>query len=524
MDVFKRFAREFLALAGDLPSLVIGFSGGADSVFLLTMLAQLYNKDSLLAVHVNHGLRSPDESMVDEDFCRRFCLERGLSFKAVKLNPPHQDKSLISEEWLRDERYRVLTETAKEAKISYVVCAHHRDDQAETVLFRLLRGTGSAGAAAMRSRRALSDDVFLLRPLLTFSRAEIEETLKSFDIRYVTDSSNSECKYKRNFLRQAVFPLIESEQGFPAARKNLADFAASLAEDNELLDKLAEEAFAEVFVYGRQGVALKLAQYEKLHQALKVRVCREFCRLHQLPFERALFQRLVSLFRGESDRQELLQGFSAVKDGELVSIVSNLVLDYDDKDVELIEKKMQPVTLAAPLTGSVVKIIPWLSFALRLEAFEEGNGPEGRQIAALKKSGDLPLFVEFVDLSSLFVTPDFARELTFRPRRGGDKFCPLGGQETTLKRYLHGQGGGASARWLRFLENCPGFSALSDNRSLLLRLVPVLAKGEKVLWLPGFAPSSAIAVAAGGRASHRLELLPLSHHLEKYDDNGTKTC
>lgn len=524
MDVFKRFAREFLALAGDLPPLVIGFSGGADSVFLLTMLAQLYNKDSLLAVHVNHGLRSPDESRQDEDFCRRFCQKSGLPFKTVKLNPPHQDKSLISEEWLRDERYRVLTETAKEKKISYVVCAHHRDDQAETVLFRLLRGTGSAGAAAMRSRRALDEDVFLLRPLLTFSRAEIEETLKSLDIGYVTDSSNSDCKYKRNFLRQSVFPLIESRQGFPAARKNLADFAESLAQDNELLDKLAEEAFAAVFVYGVQGADLHLAHYEKLPEALKVRVCREFCRLHQLPFERALYQRLSSVFRGESERQELLQGFSAVKEGELVSILSNSVLDYHEADVERLERKMEPVSLAAPVTGSLVKVVPWLSFALRLEAFEEGKGPEGRQIAALKKSGDSSLFVEFVDLSSLFVTPDCARELTFRPRRSGDRFCPLGGQESTLKRYLHGQGGGSSAHWSRFLESCPGFSALSENRSLLLRLLPVLAKGDEVLWLPGFAPSSCIAVAAGGRASHRLELLPLSHHLEKYDDNGIKTC
>lgn len=539
MDVFKRFAREFLADTPDLPRLVIGFSGGADSVFLLIMLAQLYKTsaqsksgtDALLAVHVNHGLRSAAESEGDEDFCRRFCLERGLRFKAIKLAPAQKDKSLISEEWLRDERYRVLTEEALKEKTSYVVCGHHRDDQAETVLFRLLRGTGSSGAAAMRRQRPLSEDVILLRPMLTFSRVEIEKTLENLNIAFVTDSTNSDSKYKRNFLRQQVFPLLEGPQGFPAARKNLADFASSLACDDALLNKLAEDAYPQVFVYSASGAAIKVECYLNLHESLRVRVCREFCRLHGVPFERAVYQRLSQVLSGESERQELLNGLSAIltedqgaaQKSALVTISDTATLDYEESDVTALQKRMDDITVQLPVSGSKLKIIPWLSLALRVEAFEKGEGPAASEIAAFKKCGDY-LLTEFVDLSSLIVTPDCGGRLSFRSRRSGDKFCPLAGRESTLKRYLHGQGGSGSPKWSRFLESSPGFCALSDNCALLMRVLPVLAKGDEVLWLPGFAPSQQIAVPKGGRATHRLELLPLSHHLENYDDEGTKTC
>ena len=347
----------------------------------------------------------------------------------------------------------------------------------------------------------------------------------------MTDNTNSDLKYKRNFLRQAVFPLLEGPQGFPSARKNLADFASALACDDALLNKLAEDAYPQVFVYGVEGAAIDVENYLKLHESLRARVCRELCRLHGLAFERALYHRLSQVLTGESERQELSSGLSALltdapgsaRKSGLVTISDTATLDYEESDVTALQKRMDDITVQVPVSGSKLKIIPWLSLALRVEAFEKGEGPAASEIAAFKKCGDY-LLTEFVDLSSLIVTPDCGGRLSFRSRRAGDKFCPLAGRESTLKRYLHGQGGSGSAKWSRFLESSPGFCALSNNRALLMRVLPVLAKGDKVLWLPGFAPSQQIAVPKGGRAIHRLELLPLSHHLENYDDEGTKTC
>ena len=114
----------------------------------------------------------------------------------------------------------------------WVMLAHHRNDQAETLLFNLLRGSGLAGAAAMRERNGRT-----LRPLLSIDRVEIEHYARRHCLEWIEDDSNADVRYSRNFLRRKIFPELEGR--FPAAAKNLAGAAARFAEAQELLDDLA---------------------------------------------------------------------------------------------------------------------------------------------------------------------------------------------------------------------------------------------------------------------------------------------
>src|SRR2546428_9544197 len=217
--------------------LALGLSGGVDSVALLSILLELAPalRFSLRAVHVNHGI-SPNAGRWAE-FCSDLCgrSQVPLQLEAVDLSPY---RSLGLEGAARQARYEVFARL----EADFVVLAQHRDDQAETLLLRLLRGAGLRGLAAMSPSRSLPGTrARLLRPLLAMSRAEIETYARLRGLEWVEDESNVDTLRQRNFLRHEAFPLIERQ--FPAARATVARTAAHLAEARELLDEMARGDF-----------------------------------------------------------------------------------------------------------------------------------------------------------------------------------------------------------------------------------------------------------------------------------------
>lgn len=211
--------------------LVVGLSGGLDSVSLLhaltrTRLVEL-QRCELAALHVNHGLSPQADHW--ETRCRDYCAGLGVPFAAVRVNVAHG-----TPDGLEAEARRARHEVFAKATADWVVLAHHRDDQAETLLFNLLRGAGVAGAAGMHERRGP-----LLRPLLAVARAEIERYARTHHLAWVEDESNADVSHSRNFLRHRI--LSELSRRFPAAKKNLAAAAARFAEAQALLDDLARQ-------------------------------------------------------------------------------------------------------------------------------------------------------------------------------------------------------------------------------------------------------------------------------------------
>jgi tRNA(Ile)-lysidine synthase len=197
-----------------------GLSGGMDSVVLLHVMRSLAPRFGykLSAIHVNHGL-SPNAGDWQK-FCAAYCLELGISFKAVKVKVDRQHHGL--EAAARDARRAAFARLDVDA----IAVGHHLDDQAETVLFNLLRGAGLEGASGMPARSKLGRKDFL-RPLLGVARAAIREYAAAHRLAWIEDESNSDEALTRNFIRRRVGPVLEAR--FPRWRESLARAARHFA-------------------------------------------------------------------------------------------------------------------------------------------------------------------------------------------------------------------------------------------------------------------------------------------------------
>lgn len=224
-----------LARLADGDSLAVGLSGGRDSVVLLDALAAVAGDRPLVALHVHHGL-SPHAGAW-ERFCGDLCAARGIPLvtRHVTVAAPPQTSL---EDAARRQRYAALAAGAREAGAAVVALAHHRDDQAETLLLQLLRGAGPSGLAGMPVLRADARGVYWWRPLLACPRAAIDAYAAARALDYVDDESNALPRHRRNALRQLVFPAL-ADAGFPAAGATLARAAQHQADALRLADDVA---------------------------------------------------------------------------------------------------------------------------------------------------------------------------------------------------------------------------------------------------------------------------------------------
>lgn len=214
----------------------IAYSGGLDSHVLLHAMARLREQIpeiSLRAIHVHHGLSVKADSWVAH--CHNVCAGLGVTLECEHIHEaPEAGESI--EAWARTKRYaifaRVLTAGAA------VLTAHTQDDQAETVLLQLLRGAGPAGIAAMSARQAFAAGS-VLRPLLTFTRRQLQEYAVQHSLVWIEDESNADIRFDRNFLRHRVMPLLRER--WPAAASSLARSARHCAEAADGLAELAQQ-------------------------------------------------------------------------------------------------------------------------------------------------------------------------------------------------------------------------------------------------------------------------------------------
>ena len=213
---------------------MLALSGGADSVALLDILAQLRSSlhFPLSAVYVNHQI-SPNAADWAE-FCARLCAGYNIPFQAVKVDLKRQPGESL-EELARDARYRVFAEQ----QADFIVLAQHLDDQAETLLLQLLRGAGAKGLSAMAELRIQDSGLRtgFLRPLLDVPRRLILDYAALRGLQWVEDESNADISYDRNFLRHRVLP--ELGKRFPGYRLTFARASRNLAESAQLSDDLA---------------------------------------------------------------------------------------------------------------------------------------------------------------------------------------------------------------------------------------------------------------------------------------------
>jgi tRNA(Ile)-lysidine synthase len=247
-------------------------SGGADSVCLLYILKSISEglHFTLEAVHVNHQLRGK-ESDEDEQYVRNLCDKLGIKVHVFKLNIREiaREKRMSIEEAAREERYRVFRQLAEEIGADVISVAHNRNDQAETILLNIIRGTGLEGLKGMSYRNGP-----VIRPLLDIPRKEIELFCRNENLYPRVDSSNLDVTYTRNKVRLRILPYIGSVMGTDAVNA-IVRMSELLDCDNEYLEICAKTEFNRAVLEKNAAVVkIDLDYAVKLHQAVLSRVIR----------------------------------------------------------------------------------------------------------------------------------------------------------------------------------------------------------------------------------------------------------
>lgn len=287
---------------------LLGLSGGADSVALLMLLLpDLREKRiGLQAIHVNHGLRDA-ESDGDEAFCRELCRREGVVLHTCRADLQGRKDEAAA----RAERFRLFRQKMEECGADALLTAHHADDQAETFLMRLMRGTGPEGLACMDSDETVFG-IRVIRPMLPLRREEIRGALRADGIAWREDSTNRDSAYLRNRIRQEMIPVMEGI-GKDVVR-NIGRTAEMLREDNEALQRRAEQALREA----RKGTGLDAARLAAEAPAVRSRTLRLFWQAaapvlkeHTLSAEQTA--RLENLVYAERGKASLPGKITAVK-------------------------------------------------------------------------------------------------------------------------------------------------------------------------------------------------------------------
>jgi tRNA(Ile)-lysidine synthase len=415
--------------------LLVGLSGGADSVALLDSLLSLAPVRPLrvVAAHLDHGLRA--DSAEDAAFCEQLCRTLAVPLHAgradVRARAAREKRGV--EEAARRERYAFLRSVAREVGADAIAVAHTRDDQAETLLLRLLRGAGRTGLSAMRVR---SGDI--LRPLLHVSRAQVEAHLTARGLTWREDASNRELSIPRNRIRHELLPYLESRFN-PSVRVVLARTAGLLSDESVFLEGLAATVPVVVDA-GREAARVDLARLREAPLAVR----------------RIVLRRALSLV-----------GLGGIAGRHVEKILA-------------LASKQCASGLRLPLPGSREAAISFGSLRL---------GPPRRAAPAFATPLDVPGEVALPGGGRIVAEPGEAApgapgvlvpaplgRLEVRTRRPGDRLW-LRGRDVSLRRYLMAQRVDADARGA----------------------LPLVACGSRVLWLAGQALEPPSAPAAGER-------------------------
>ena len=271
-QLLEKIRKQELIKAGDRVGVAV--SGGADSVALLLLLDELRAELGIVlsAVHVNHKLRG-QESDEDERFVAALAQQHGLEFHTRPAPLAEPDSGI--EAAARKLRYDIFRQLAREGRVSKIATAHTLDDQAETVLLRMMRGAGIRGLAGIHPRLVFEDEGGeVIRPLLSFRRADVAGFLRERQQPWHEDSSNRDLNFLRNRVRHRLLPLLKEDFG-PAAVENLADLAEIARAEEEHWEKGHPEIRAGGDEYdGDEGRSLALSSLAILPVAAQRRMIR----------------------------------------------------------------------------------------------------------------------------------------------------------------------------------------------------------------------------------------------------------
>lgn len=270
LEKIERFIKK-KKLIEDGDKLIVGVSGGADSVCLLILLHKLFKeKIELVVVHINHGIRGA-EADGDENFVKALCERLGTECIIRRINIPEiAAKEKISEEEAgRIYRYKIFNEVLKERNFNKIAVAHNMNDLVETFLQNLVRGAGLTGLSGIKEKNGN-----IIRPLIETSRDEIEGILAKLGERFVTDSTNLSNDYTRNKIRNEIIPVFKNINN--RSIEHINEAAARIREAEEYIDEVSDREYeahveregADIFIENKASRLPEIIFNEVIHRAL----------------------------------------------------------------------------------------------------------------------------------------------------------------------------------------------------------------------------------------------------------------
>ena len=242
-------------------SIIIGFSGGADSSALLHFFKN--RAKNICAVHINHMIRGAEADR-DEEFCKAVCANYGVEFSSHRIDIPALSKERGEglELVAREERYRIFEEERKKRGYSAILTAHNANDNTESVIFNLARGSGLNGLGGINPN--LNEKIY--RPLIYVTRNEIISYCDDNNIEYVTDATNTDTDYTRNYIRHVVVPSLERLN--PSLNGAVARLTSSARLDSEFINEACDAFLSQSVQNGK----IDLAAFNLLHPSVASRV------------------------------------------------------------------------------------------------------------------------------------------------------------------------------------------------------------------------------------------------------------
>ena len=281
---------------------VLGLSGGADSVMLLYTLIELrkiYGDFDIKCIHVNHMIRGADADD-DEKFCIRLCEKLSVPLQVERVDVPRiaKEKGEGIEEAARNERYRIFENERRElSSDACIAVAHNATDNLETMIFNMMRGTGIKGLAGIKPVRE-----YIIRPLISVSKEKIVEFLNFCKIGFVIDKTNSDTDYSRNFIRNDILPLLKKLS--PDPEGSASRVSQNLREDISYIDGIADKLFFENYIDKRMSIEVLKELPKAIFSRVLMKIIRQ--KTDSMP-EHVHIQKIYSLI-GNGDFEYSLPG------------------------------------------------------------------------------------------------------------------------------------------------------------------------------------------------------------------------
>ncbi len=453
---------------------IIGLSGGPDSICLLIILNNLKDefKLALHALYIDHGLR-PEETSREIKFCKKLCERFNIPFvtRSIDVKSYAKEKGINKQEAARHLRYQVFDKTAFKIKAQRIALGHTANDQAETLLMRLFRGSGPTGLSGIPPVRGI-----IIRPLIEIERGEIEGYLEKEEVEFIVDSSNLREDYLRNKIRLSLMPMLIELN--PHIIKTLSKTAEIFREEERYLDTIIMKTLMKLIIRKYESrIDLFLSPLETLEKVVLRKTLRrvidETKGLREISFIH--IEDIIQLIRkGRSgDRLYLPKGIRVIKE------YSTLVLTSEPP------VKLSTHTLKVPGEIAVKEA------NIRIKASLLGIQDSGfrDQVLWRKDFGISPLGTQPVTTMAVFDAKKLTFPLIVRSRMSGDFFYPLGfGKKKKLQDF--------------FVDK----KISRDERDR----IPLIVSGEDIVWVVGHRGDDRFKVTGETKKALLLEVTEIS--------------